>query len=124
MPEEKGYAIRSINSMVVSLNKYLDFIGRHDCKVKALRCQRQTYSAEDKVLTKAEYIRLLEASKGKKQLNLILQTICSTGIRVSELKYFTVEAIRQGEVSVQCKNKIRTILIPHKLKNHLLNYAK
>ena len=122
--QEQGYAIRSINSMLASINKLLDFLGWSDCKVKNLRCQRQTYCAEDKELTKAEYLRLLEASRHQEQLNLVIQTICGTGIRVSELKFFTVEAIRRGEVTVQCKSKTRTILVPGKLKKLLLNYAK
>ena len=119
-----GYAVRSINSMLASVNSFLGFLGWHDCKVKNIRTQRQTYCAEDKELTKAEYMRLLEASKKNEQLNLVLQTICGTGIRVSELRYFTVEAVRHGEVTVDCKNKTRTILVPGKLKNLLLNYAK
>ena len=122
--QEQGYAIRSINSMLASINSLLDFLGWSDCKVKNLRCQRQTYCAEDKELTKAEYLRLLEASRQQEQLNLVIQTICGTGIRVSELKFFTVEAISRGEVTVQCKSKTRTILVPDKLKKLLLNYAK
>ena len=121
--QEKGYAIRSINSMLASVNSLLDFLGRGDCKVKNLRCQRRTYCTEDMELTKAEYMRLLEASRRQEQLNLVIQTICGTGIRVSELRYFTVEAIRRGEITVQCKSKTRTILIPSKLKKQLLNYA-
>ncbi|MBQ4651753.1 MAG: tyrosine-type recombinase/integrase [Oscillospiraceae bacterium] len=121
--QEKGYAIRSINSMLASVNSLLDFLGRGDCKVKNLRCQRRTYCTEDMELTKAEYMRLLEASRRQEQLNLVIQTICGTGIRVSELRYFTVEAIRRGEITVQCKSKTRTILIPGKLKKLLLNYA-
>ena len=121
---EQGYAIRSINSMLASINKLLDFLGWSDCKVKNLRCQRQTYCAEEKELTKAEYFRLLEASQNQEQLNLVIQTICGTGFRVSELKFFTVEAIRRGEVTVQCKSKTRTILVPGKLKKLLLNYTK
>lgn len=122
--EEGGFAIRSINSMLASLNSILGFLGLMDCKVKTLRCQRQTYCAEEKELSKEEYMRLLEASKKQVQLNLVMQTICGTGIRVSELKYFTVEAMRYGEVSVRCKSKTRTILVPGKLKKLLLNYAK
>lgn len=121
---EQGYAVRSINSMLASLNSLLDFLGLSACKVKNIRTQRQTYSTEDKELTKAEYLRLLEASKKNEQLSLAIQTICGTGIRVSELRYFTVEAIRSGEVIVDCKNKTRTILVPGKLKKLLLNYAK
>lgn len=121
---EQGYAVRSINSMLASVNSMLDFLGLPNCKVKNIRLQRQTYCAEEKELTKAEYLRLLGASKKNEQLNLVLQTICSTGIRVSELRYFTVEAVRSGEVTVDCKSKTRTILVPGKLKNILLNYAK
>ena len=121
---ESGYAVRSINSMLASVNSLLDFLGLSNCKVKNIRTQRQTYCAEDQELTKAEYLRLLAASKQNEQLNLVIQTICGTGIRVSELRYFTVEAIRRGEVTVDCKNKTRTIIVPGKLKNILLNYAK
>lgn len=121
---EIGYAVRSINSMLASINSLLDFLGLQNCKVKNIRLQRQTYCAEDKELTKAEYLRLLEASKKNEQLNLVIQTICSTGIRVSELRYFTVEAVRRGEIVIDCKGKTRTILVPGKLKSILLNYAK
>ena len=122
--QKKDYAIRSINSMLASINSLLDFMDWTDCKVKTLRIQQKTYCAEEKELTKAEYMRLLEASKQQEQLNLVIQTICGTGIRVSELRYFTVEAVRNGEITVQCKNKTRTILVPGKLKKLLLNYAK
>ncbi len=121
---ENGYAVRSVNSMLASINSLLDFLGLPMCKVKNIRSQRQTYCTEDKELTKAEYLRLLEASKGNEQLNLVLKTICGTGIRVSELQYFTVEAVRQGTVTVDCKNKTRTVLVPGKLRSILLNYAK
>lgn len=121
---KKGYAVRSINSMLASVNSLLDWLALSNCKVKNVRAQRQTYCSEDKELSKAEYLRLLAASKRNEQLNLVLQTICGTGIRVSELRYFTVEAIRLGTVTVNCKNKARTILVPGKLKNILLNYAK
>lgn len=121
---ERGYAVRSINSMLASVNSFLGFLGWHDCKVKNIRLQRQTYCAEEKELTKAEYLRLLDASKKNEQLNLVLQTICGTGIRVSELRYFTVEAVRHGEITVNCKGKTRTILVPGKLRKLLLNFAK
>lgn len=121
--QKKGYAVRSVNSMLASLNSLMDFLEWTDCKVKALRLQRQTYCAEEKELSKAEYLRLLEASKNQEQLNLVIQAICGTGIRVSELRFFTVEAVRRGEVTVQCKSKTRTILVPGKLKKLLMNYA-
>lgn len=121
---ESGYAVQSINSMLASVNSLLEFLGLSNCKAKNIRTQRQTYCTEDKELTKTEYLRLLAASKKNEQLNLVIQTICGTGIRVSELRYFTVEAIRYGEVTVDCKNKTRMILVPGKLKNILLNYAE
>lgn len=121
---EQGYAVRSVNSMLASVNSLLDFLGLPGCKVKSIRTQRQTYCAEEKELTKAEYMRLLAASQKNEQLNLVLQTICGTGIRVSELQYFTVEAVRIGEVVIACKGKTRNILVPGKLKNMLLGYAK
>lgn len=121
---ERGYALRSVNSMVGSVNSLLEFLGRPDCRVKALRQQRQIYCAEEKELTKAEYLRLLEAARKKPRLRLVMETICGTGIRVSELRYFTVEAARRGEVTVNCKAKIRTILLPKKLQRLLLDYAR
>ena len=121
---EKNYAIRSINSMLAGLNSFLEFLGLEEARVKSLKQQKQIFSAAEKELTKAEYMQLLEASKGQEQLNLIIQTICGTGIRVSELKYFTLEDVRRGEVHVRCKNKTRTILVPGKLRKLLLNFAK
>lgn len=121
---DKGYAVRSVNSMLASLNSLFSFCGWADCKVKSIKTQRQIYCAEEKELTKAEYMRLLDASRKQPRLLLVLQTICGTGIRVSELSYFTVEAVKHGEITVSCKNKIRTILLPGKLRKMLLNYAK
>lgn len=121
---DMGYAVRSVNSMLASVNSYLAFIGKKGCRVKNLRFQRQTYCHESKELTKMEYTRLLEASKENEKMNLVIQTICATGIRVSELSYFTVESVRSGEIIVNCKNKTRTILVPGKLRNRLLKYAR
>ncbi len=121
---ERGYAVRSINSMLTSVNGFLSFLGCPDCRVKAVRQQRETYCAEEKELTKAEYMRLLEAAKKQPQLRLVMQTICGTGIRVSELRYFTVESVARGEVTVTCKAKTRRILLPQKLKRLLMNYAR
>lgn len=120
---EKGYAVRSVNSMLASLNSLLGFLGWEDCRVKSLKTQRQTYSPEEKELTRAEYLRLLKAAKDRPQLSLVMQSICGTGIRVSELQYFTVEAVRTGQIEIRCKGKIRTILIPGKLRKMLLDYA-
>nr|WP_302648874.1 tyrosine-type recombinase/integrase [uncultured Dysosmobacter sp.] len=121
---EKGYAVRSINSMLASLNSLFDFLGWSDCRVKSLKTQHQTYCAEEKELSKAEYLRLLQAADRKPQLRLVMETICGTGIRVSELKFFTVEAVERGEITVRCKSKIRTILLPRTLRKKLQDYAK
>ena len=121
---EQGYAVRSINSMLASVNSLLDFLGWQDCKVKNIRLQRQTYCTEEKELTKGEYLSLLEAAQKNEQLYMVLQTICGTGIRVSELQYFTVEAVSTGTITVDCKGKNRRILIPGKLRKLLLRYAK
>lgn len=121
---QRGYAVRSVNSMLASVNSFLRFFGWEDCKAKHIRFQRQTYCAEEKELTKAEYLRLLQAARGNAQLHLVLQTICGTGIRVSELRYFTVEAVGSGQITVNCKSKTRSILLPGKLRKLLLQYAK
>ena len=121
--QERGYALRSINSMLASLNSFLRFLGREDCRVKALRCQRAVYCQAEKELTKQEYMRLLSACAGE-PIHYVMQTICATGIRVSELAYFTVEAVARGELNVNCKGKTRRILLPGKLKKLLLDFAR
>lgn len=121
---ETQYAVRSINSMLASISSFFRFLGWQDCCVKSIRQQSSVYCAEERELTKAEYLRLLETAKGNPQLRLVMQTICATGIRVSELCYFTLENINAGEVTVHCKGKIRRILIPGKLRKRLLDYAK
>lgn len=122
--EEAHYAVRSINSMLTSLNRFLQYLGREDLKVKTIRIQRKVYCEEQQELTKAEYLRLLEAAKNHGQLKLVMQTICSTGIRISELQYFSVEGVTRGEITVHCKSKTRIILIPGKLRKLLLAYAR
>lgn len=121
---EQGYAARSVNSMLAGLNSLLGFLGWQDCRVRNVRVQRRIYCAEERELTKAEYLRLLEAARRDRRLYLLLETICGTGIRVSELAYFTVEAVAQGEIAVRCKNKTRSILIPGRLRKSLLAYAR
>lgn len=120
------YALTSANSMLAALNAFLRFCGWQDMCVKQFRIQKDAYCPEDKELTKAEYVRLLNAaSKNKNErLNLIIQTICGTGIRVSELQYITVEALISGEATVSCKGKTRRIFIVSELKKKLLRYAK
>ena len=122
----KKYKIASANSMIAGVNAFLRYIGWVDCCVKQFKVQKKTFCAEEKELTKAEYIRLVNTAKqnGNERLNLILQTICATGIRVSELQFITVEAVNKGEAVVSCKNKTRTVFIIQELKKKLLNYIK
>ena len=117
------YAPSSVNSMLVSVNSFLAFAGCSDCRVKLLKIQRQMFANEQKELKTADYRRLLKAAKGTR-LELVIQTICETGIRVSELEFITVEAVENGRAVVDCKNKTRVILIPTALKKILLQYIK
>lgn len=121
----KNYAARSINSMLASINSLFSFLGWEDLKVKSIKLQQQIYCPEEKKLTKAEYIRLVKTAKqkGNERLNLLIQTICSTGIRVSELQYITVEAVKCGEAVVSLKGKTRSVFIAHALQKKLLRYA-
>lgn len=120
----KGYAVPTINAMLAGLNSLMSYLGLENCRVRSVRQQRQSYCSSDKQLTRQEYIRLLDAARNRPRLRLLLQTICGTGIRVSELQYITVEAVKRGEAVIRCKNKTRTILIPQKLSKRLLEYAR
>ena len=122
---QDSYAVRSINSMLASINSLFAFLGWQELKVKSIKLQQQIYCPEEKELTKAEYTRLCRAAKHKhnERLNLILQTICGTGIRVSELRFITVEAARHGEATVSCKAKTRSVFIVKELQKKLLRYA-
>ncbi len=122
--QNSGYAVRSINSIIASINAILVFMGLYDCRVKSLKLQQQIYCPEDKELTKAEYARLISAakSKGNERLNLLIQTICGTGIRVSELQFITAQAVRKGEATVSLKGKTRTVFIVKELQKKLLRY--
>ena len=122
---EENYAVRSLNSMLASINGLFSFLGWADLKVKSIKLQRQIYCPEEKELTKAEYACLVNAAKqkGNKRLNLLIQTICGTGIRVSELQYITVEAVKCGEAVVSLKGKTRSVFIVRELQKKLLRYA-
>lgn len=121
-----NYAIRSVNSMLASINSLFVFLGWLDLKAKNIKLQRQIYYPEEKELTKAEYIRLCRTAERKhnERLNLILQTICGTGIRVSELRFITVEAVKSNVAIVSLKGKTRSVFIVKELKKKLLRYAK
>ena len=122
---QENYAVRSVNSMLASINSFFSFFGWNDLKVKSLKLQQQVFCPEEKELTKGEYTRLCRAAvrKHNERLNLILQTICGTGIRVSELQYITVEAVKHGETVVRCKGKTRAVFIVRELRQKLLRYA-
>lgn len=122
---QENYAVRSVNSMLASINSFFSFFGWNDLKVKSLKLQQQVFCPEEKELTKAEYTRLCRTAERKhnERLNLILQTICGTGIRVSELQYITVEAVKHGEAVVNCKSKTRSVFIVKELRQKLLRYA-
>jgi site-specific recombinase XerD len=122
----RRYAVSSANSMLAAINRFFRFCGWHDLCVKRFHTQRVAYCSEDKELTRAEYVRLLRAAKTRRdrRLHLIIQTICATGIRVSELTYITVEAVRRGEAVVDCKGKRRRIFIVPELRKKLLRYAE
>ncbi len=122
----KNYAIRSVNSMLASINCLFAFLGWNDCSVKSIKIQRQIFRSAEKELTKQEYFRLVQAakSKGNKRLYLLLQTICGTGIRVSELKFITVEAVKSGQAIVSNKGKTRSVFIVRNLQNKLMHYIK
>ena len=118
------YAVTSANSMISSINAYLNFIDRADCRVKAVKQQRQAFALEAKELTRQEYERLLNAASHKPRLCLLMQTICCTGIRVSEHRFITVEAAKAGHAEVRLKGKHRIVFLPKKLCKALLRYAK
>ena len=122
----ENYEVTSANSMIAAVNAFLRFMGWVDCCIKQFKVQKKAFCSEKKELTKSEYIRLMNTAKqkGNERLNLVLQTICGTGIRVSELQFITVEAVRKGEAIVSCKNKTRTVFIVRELQKKLLNYIK
>lgn len=122
----RDYAPATINSMLSALNSLFRFLGWEECRVKFLKIQRRLFREERRDLSRFEYNRLLEAARelGRDRLALLMETICGTGIRVSEVRYITVEAARDGKAEIALKGKIRTILLPGKLCRKLLKYAR
>ena len=121
----RDYAPRTINSMLAAVNGFCRFAGL-PIKLKFLSIQRQIFRDSSRELTKEEYDRLLAAAResGQERLALIMETLCATGIRVSELRYITVETAKAGRATITLKGKIRTILLPAKLCRKLSKYAK
>ena len=120
------YAPASVNAVLSSLNSFFNFMEWYDLRVKNLKIQKQIFASTDKELSKAEYDRLLQAAKQKKneRLYLLMQTICSTGIRVSEVRYVTVESVARGIAEINCKGKRRQVFLPKQLCQILKQYIK
>lgn len=117
------YAPASVNSMIASLNSFFRFAGFNECCLKYIKIQKKIFEEDGKTLSYDDYRRLLKIA-GDRQIGAIIKTLCGTGIRVSELKYITVEAVRDGKAVVECKNKKRMILIPPYMQNFLTFYIK
>lgn len=122
----RSYALTSANSMLAALNAFLRFAGWHNCCVRQFKIQKKAFCTEDKELSKAEYLSLVRTAENKKneRLSLLIQTICGTGIRVSEVEHITVEAVLKGEAIVSCKGKTRRVFIVSALRKKLLQYTK
>ena len=119
------YAAASVNSMLVAVNRFLLFIGRGDLRVRLLRIQRQAFRNDARALSRKEYMKLLRAAKKKDhRLFLLMETICSTGIRVSEHKFITVESLKCGRAEIHNKGKTRIVLMDSRLTRELLRYCK
>ena len=121
----QGCEPSTVNGKLTALDRFLHFLGQADCKVKHLKIQRQLFREDGRELTRREYDQLLAAARsaGRERLALLMESICGTGIRVSEVRYLTVDAARRGKVEVALKGKIRAILLPGKLCRKLLKYA-
>ena len=121
-----GFQPGTVNGKLSALNKFFAFLGWSDCRVKYLKIQRRVFRNTDRELSREEYSRLVEPAQntGRERLALLIEAICATGIRVSEVKYITVEAAQAGQAEIALKGKLRTILLPGKLCRKLLKYAR
>lgn len=121
---EQAYRPSSVNAKLSALNSFFAFLGRRDLHLRLVKIQRKVYRQTGKELTRGEYVRLVRTAEreGNRRLSLLIQTICATGIRVSELKFITAEAMREGEAHIGLKGKNRTILLPQKLRRSLQGY--
>ena len=122
----QNHAPSTINAALAAFNHYAMFVGKPECKLKYVKAQKKIFLESEKMLTRREYKQLVKCAKQKAnaRLAMIIETIGSTGMRVSELAYITVEALITGNIQIQLKGKIRTILLPHKLCSKLRAYAK
>jgi len=119
------YCLTSANSMLAALNSFFRFAGWEELCLRQFRIQKKAYCPAEMELSRGEYSRLIKAAREKRdyRLELILQTICSTGIRVSELQFITLEAVKRGEALVTCKSKTRSVFLVSELCRRLLRYA-
>lgn len=119
------YKVSSANSMLVALNCFFAYLKWDECRVRLYKVQKRLFRDQEKELSREEYIRLVKTAREDKneRLSLLIQTICSTGIRVSEHRFITVEALRCGCSCIENKGKVRTIILPDKLCSQLLKYC-
>lgn len=121
----EGCAPSTVNCKIAAVNGLFASMGREDCRIKPLRRQRELFRDESRELTRGEYVRLVDTAKreNRERLALLMETICATGIRVSELRFITCESARAGVARIALKGKVRVIMLPAKLRNKLLGYA-
>ncbi len=124
--ESRKYKVSSINSMLIDVNQFLEYQGWYDCRVKTYKVQKTMFYPDNKYLSKEEYKKLLKEArkKGKVRLYFLLETLAATGMRVSELSFLTVEAVREGSVVIYSKGKVRAVLLTPELQKQLLLYAE
>ena len=122
----EAYAPASVNTMLAAVNRFLAFCGLGDLRLRKLKIQKSLFLSEDKELTRAEYVRLVQAAQRNEneRLSLVIQTICATGIRVSELRFITAEAVQSGRAEVSNKGKRRAVFLPDKLRRLLKSYLQ
>lgn len=123
---KEGRSPSTVNGKLSALDKFFAFTGWEDCRVRHLKIQKKMFMDDSRSLTKEEYERLVRTAErnGKERLALVMETVCATGIRVSEIRHITVEAVRKGRAEIRMKGKIRTVLLPQRLRKKLLRYAK
>jgi site-specific recombinase XerD len=123
---EDHYQTSSINSYLIAANRFFDYMGWHELKVRTYKVQREAFAPASRSLSRKEYQRLVSTARARNRsrLAMILQTICATGMRISEIRYVTVENLSAGTIRIRCKGKLRTILLPDDLRRELVRYIR
>lgn len=126
LKDNEGYKTSSVNSFLVAANRFFEFMGWYEFRVKTFKLQKEVFMPESNELSKGEYKQLVETAlgNGKIRIGMIIQTICATGIRVSELSAITVSSVKSGMATIYNKGKERMILIPRDLQVKLLGYTR